>query len=666
MFSEVMQNPRFLAFLQPPLPPQQVGSQEQMSEPVRAQAQVMHTTNTMETPVRLSESMQTPKPMPIVQGQVAEMPVSQALPVQPATFQVSAAKCCKQICRNLLESLLMDISALLTPANSKIFVSSSSQHGCAKLLLSCGGLSARQHKILIRHPIPSVAQPSKPPSLSLQVYSLTWEGDTVTDKCFEETVLKYEVGEAHGTFQTVNDKVELNTEATNNSHTRRIGGIYAPWKSKDIRVPLDALKTRAILTGKVTKLVRFGAFVDVGAILDGLIHVSNISNKHLGSVEDIKDIIKEGDEVKVQVLYVDVPSRRLSFKLIKEVEDLKTSSGHSNPSITSPCKPLPLSLKTNAAVGEGGMGTDNCFTETVLQHEVGEAYETRETKDERVERSFEASEKRYTRQIGGNDAPWSRKVITVPLDALKAGAILTGKVTNIVQFGAFVDVGAFSSGLIHISKITDKRYGSIEDVKDIVKVGDKVKVQVVSVDVPSKRIVFNLVKEDGDLMVKKQDDFQQHKQTTVQIRHKSSPTVAGKPQKGELVTGSIEKIVPRGVIVTLKQGHAGFLPASEVLSSGTSVDTTSYFKVGQQLTVRVLRTTRSQITLTMRKREKIDRSQETMVISGEAEARSPFEVAFWRDKIFAKFLEDRERLRNLSKDEEDGSVMGSATEVQQS
>ncbi|MCO5581299.1 hypothetical protein L7F22_035178 [Adiantum nelumboides] len=67
MFSQVMQNPRFLAFSQPPLPSQQVGSQKQMPKSIRAKAQVMHIANSMETPVRLSESMQTPKSMPIVQ-----------------------------------------------------------------------------------------------------------------------------------------------------------------------------------------------------------------------------------------------------------------------------------------------------------------------------------------------------------------------------------------------------------------------------------------------------------------------------------------------------------------------------------------------------------------------------------------------------------------------
>ncbi|MCO5596855.1 hypothetical protein L7F22_050925 [Adiantum nelumboides] len=71
---ETTQNPRFLAFLQPPLPSQQVGSQTQMSEPVRAQAQVLHTANSAETSMRLSESMQTSRPTPIVQEQVYPPP----------------------------------------------------------------------------------------------------------------------------------------------------------------------------------------------------------------------------------------------------------------------------------------------------------------------------------------------------------------------------------------------------------------------------------------------------------------------------------------------------------------------------------------------------------------------------------------------------------------
>ncbi|MCO5611127.1 hypothetical protein L7F22_065377 [Adiantum nelumboides] len=70
MFTQVMQNPRFLAFLQPPLPSQQVGSLDHVQKPVKVQAQVIHTRESMETPIHLTETMQSPKPVPKLQEQV--------------------------------------------------------------------------------------------------------------------------------------------------------------------------------------------------------------------------------------------------------------------------------------------------------------------------------------------------------------------------------------------------------------------------------------------------------------------------------------------------------------------------------------------------------------------------------------------------------------------
>ncbi|MCO5553194.1 hypothetical protein L7F22_006715 [Adiantum nelumboides] len=85
MFTQVMQNPRFMAFLQPLPPSQSIGNKK--SEPAKAQPQVIHTAVSMETPVHLPETMQSPNPVHNAQEQVAETPVLQAVPVQPATFQ---------------------------------------------------------------------------------------------------------------------------------------------------------------------------------------------------------------------------------------------------------------------------------------------------------------------------------------------------------------------------------------------------------------------------------------------------------------------------------------------------------------------------------------------------------------------------------------------------
>lgn len=72
---------------------------------------------------------------------------------------------------------------------------------------------------------------------------------------------------------------------------------------------------------------------------------------------------------------------------------------------------------------------------------------------------------------------------------LVPGMILEGVVSNVANFGAFVDVGVHQDGLVHISAMTD---GFISDPRDVVKTGDVVKVKVVEVDVERKRIAFTM------------------------------------------------------------------------------------------------------------------------------------------------------------------------------
>lgn len=75
------------------------------------------------------------------------------------------------------------------------------------------------------------------------------------------------------------------------------------------------------------------------------------------------------------------------------------------------------------------------------------------------------------------------------LSDLKVGMILEGVVSNVANFGAFVDVGVHQDGLVHISAMTDK---FISDPRDIVKTGDIVKVKVMEVDVERKRVSFTM------------------------------------------------------------------------------------------------------------------------------------------------------------------------------
>ena len=76
---------------------------------------------------------------------------------------------------------------------------------------------------------------------------------------------------------------------------------------------------------------------------------------------------------------------------------------------------------------------------------------------------------------------------------LKAGMVLEGTVTNVAAFGAFVDVGVHQDGLVHVSAMSQS---FVKDPRDVVKPGDIVRVKVVEVDIPRKRISLTLRLED--------------------------------------------------------------------------------------------------------------------------------------------------------------------------
>lgn len=74
---------------------------------------------------------------------------------------------------------------------------------------------------------------------------------------------------------------------------------------------------------------------------------------------------------------------------------------------------------------------------------------------------------------------------------LKEGMILKGTVRNVIDFGAFVDIGVHQDGLVHISKMTDKKF--IKHPMEVVSVGDIVEVKVLSVDIAKKRIQLSMI-----------------------------------------------------------------------------------------------------------------------------------------------------------------------------
>jgi len=107
---------------------------------------------------------------------------------------------------------------------------------------------------------------------------------------------------------------------------------------------------------------------------------------------------------------------------------------------------------------------------------------------------------------------------------LVPGMVLEGVVSNVANFGAFVDIGVHQDGLVHISALTD---GFISDPRDVVKTGEVVKVKVVEVDIARKRISLTMRLND-EVVVKKGS---QHKERKPQHNHNSGRQRSAQPAK---------------------------------------------------------------------------------------------------------------------------------------
>ncbi len=91
------------------------------------------------------------------------------------------------------------------------------------------------------------------------------------------------------------------------------------------------------------------------------------------------------------------------------------------------------------------------------------------------------------------EAPAFRDDVQTVAD-LKEGMVLQGTITNVVAFGAFVDVGVHQDGLVHVSELSDR---FVKDPNEVAKVGDRVTVRVLSVDVPRNRIALSMKSGSG-------------------------------------------------------------------------------------------------------------------------------------------------------------------------
>ncbi|TXG61418.1 hypothetical protein EZV62_012781 [Acer yangbiense] len=226
-------------------------------------------------------------------------------------------------------------------------------------------------------------------------------------------------------------------------------------------------------------------------------------------------------------------------------------------------------------------------------------------------------------------------------EELIPGATFTGKVRSIQPFGAFVDFGAFTDGLVHVSRLSD---GYVKDVGSVVSVGQEVKVWLIEANTETSRISLTMrerddVSNDASASSDKARSARRNTSKPTQRRE----TKSTKFVKGQDIEGTVKNLTRSGAFISLPEGEEGFLPTSEESDDGfANMLGGSSLQVGQDISVRVLRITRGQVTLTMKKGN--DSELDLQLNQGVVHlATNPFVLAFRKNKDVAAFLDEREK-----------------------
>jgi len=174
---------------------------------------------------------------------------------------------------------------------------------------------------------------------------------------------------------------------------------------------------------------------------------------------------------------------------------------------------------------------------------------------------------------------WRQRRREELLDELKPGEVRHGVVSNLANFGAFVDLGG-ADGLVHISQLAWSR---VNHPSEVLHVGQQVEVQVLSVDKEKKKIALSIKRAEVDPW------------TTVEQRY----------TPGQVVTGVITKIAPFGAFARIEDGIEGLIHLSE-LTPGMDPRQTLHEGVPLQLRILRIDAERRRLGLSLRQAEEVD------------------------------------------------------------
>ena len=322
---------------------------------------------------------------------------------------------------------------------------------------------------------------------------------------------------------------------------------------------LKDLAKDQIREGVVKNITDFGAFVDLGGI-DGLLHITDMS---WGRVGHPSELVKIGDRLKVKVLNFDPEKERISLGL-KQLDAYPWEGVEEKYKVGDRIKGKVVSITDYGAFVElekGVEGLVHVSEKSWTRHvrhpskvvNLGDPIEAVVLKVDKANEKISLGLKQV------EPDPWLTLDQKYP-----PGMRVKGKVRNLTNFGAFVELEEGIDGLVHVSDMSwTKR---VAHPSEVLKKGDAVEVMILAIDKEHRRISLGLK----------------------QVSEDPWPSLAEKYPSGMEIAGTVNRLFDRGAIVDLGNGIEGFIPTSQ-LGIDDLKRPMDAFETGEVLTMKVTR-----------------------------------------------------------------------------
>jgi small subunit ribosomal protein S1 len=297
---------------------------------------------------------------------------------------------------------------------------------------------------------------------------------------------------------------------------------------------LEQLGEGAVLTGTVKNLTDYGAFVDLGGI-DGLLHITDMS---WGRLTHPRDLVNVGDEIQVKVLKFDKDKQRVSLGFKQLTPDPWLDASERYP-VGAHVKGRVLSVTDYGAFVELEQGIEGLVHLSEMTWSKRLKHPSKLVKPgdevETVVLSVNPSDRRISlgmKQLLEN--PWEHLTERYP-----AGTVVEGRVRNLTDFGAFIEIEDGIDGLVHVSNLSwTKR---VKHPSEVVKKGEKVKAVVLGVEPQNRRLSLGIKQLQPDVW---ESFFANHR-------------------VGDVVHGKVLRTAQFGAFVEIAEGVEGLCHVSE-------------------------------------------------------------------------------------------------------